>query len=120
VVLVKKVNNMKHSEVKKIITESVLGFFNEISLAPKSPSPGRRPHKPSSDDNQEFLDKQYGPEGGGTLLSPWINKDKKKSKKYKPFLDKSIQDDAFKPNPPSLNEIQLKEIEEIYKELMKK
>jgi len=115
VVLVKKVNNMKHSEVKKIITESVLGFFNEISLAPKSPSPGRRPHKPSSDDNQEFLDKQYGPEGGGTLLSPWINK-----KKKSPTIHKSFKNDEFKPNPPSLNEIQLKEIEEIYKELMKK
>jgi hypothetical protein len=106
---------MKHSEVKKIITESVLGFFNEISLAPKSPSPSNRHDKDDLGPDQEFLDKQHGVEGGGTLLSPWINK-----KKKSPTIHKSFKKDEFKPNPPSLNEIQLKEIEEIYKELMKK
>lgn len=98
---------MKDSKVKEIITEAVLGFLNE---ARKFPEP--------DEVDPEYLKKQYGGEGGGTHLSPWINKDKGKKKKY-PYIHPSLNQN-FKPNPPSLNEAQLAEIEEIYKELTRK
>jgi hypothetical protein len=100
-------NNMKDSQVKKIITESVLGFLNEARHSPN--------HKNEPD--KEYLDKQYGGEGGGTHLSPWINKGK--SKNTGPYIHPSYSK-PFRPNPPSLNEEQLQEIEEIYKELTRK
>lgn len=118
-------NNMKDSQVKKIITESVLGFLNE---ARRFPEPDDKPNKPKKSSgintkldpdevDQDYLDKQYGGEGGGTHLSPWINKDKSKQKG--PYIHPSYNK-AFKPNPPSLNEAQLQEIEQIYKELTRK
>jgi hypothetical protein len=99
-------NNMKDLQVKKIITETVLGFLNE---ARHNPTRKNAPDK-------EYLDKQYGGEGGGTHLSPWINK--KVPKHTRPYIHKSLGN--FQPNPPSLNEEQLQEIEEIYKELTRK
>ena len=107
-------NNMKDSEVKKIITEAVLGFLNEARKFPEKPHQSQDP-----DIDQDYLDKQYGGEGGGTHLSPWINKDKGKKKYKSPYIHPSLNQD-FKPNPPSLNEEQLREIEEIYKELTRK
>ena len=110
---------MKDSQVKKIITESVLGFLNEDRRfpepedKPKNQS-GIHPKLNPDEVDQDYLDKQYG---GGTLLSPWINKSKGKSKG--PYIHPSFSK-PFKPNPPSLNEAQLLEIEQIYKELTRK
>lgn len=126
VLVTERRNNMKDSEVKKIITESVLGFLNEARRFPEPDNTPNKPKKPTGihpnlDPDQEYLDKQYGGEGGGTHLSPWINKSapEPEKKSFKPYIHPSLKKD-FKPNPPSLNEEQLLEIEEIYKELTRK
>ena len=85
---------MKESKIEQIITEAVLGFLNE---ARRFPSPDNTPNKPKKSSglhpkldpdevDPEYLDKQYGGEGGGTHLSLWINKPSEppEKKSYKP------------------------------------
>lgn len=110
--MVKRTSNMnKNSQIKEVIAEAVIGFLNEVR---RFPEPDEKPKKTGipTPDPEEYEKKQYGGEGGGTLLSPWINK-----KSNKPYIHPSLNN--FKPNPPGLNERQMAEIESIYEELEK-
>lgn len=121
-------NMNKNSQIKEVIAEAVISFLNEARRFPEPDNTPNKPKKPSGihpafdPDNkvdQEYLDKQYGVEGGGTHLSPWINKgpEKQGKKPFKPYIHPSIG--KFEPNPPGLNERQMAEIESIYEELEK-
>lgn len=115
---------MKDSEVKKIIAEAVIGFLNEARSAGEPDDaekkiikgvPFKKPathHKPNPGEEDIIKTHHSDPIGGGTQISPWINK-----KSTTPYIHPSLG--HFKPNPPGLNERQMAEIEAIYEELEK-